>query len=264
MRLRISHRTEYRYDAPVQYGLQRLRLMPKSSSTQTVNSWALKIDGAREQVSFSDQFGNDTRLVSVEGQPHLVSVEASGIVETYDKAGITGQHQGFAPLWLFSRETILTAPGEGVEALARSIQPAGELDRLHDLMNCIADKVAYVPGTTDTATTAEQALALASGVCQDHTHIFIAAARCLGFPARYVSGYLMMDSGIDQAASHAWAEAHVSALGWVSFDVANRISPDERYVRLAVGRDYRDATPVSGIRLGQATEALAVSITVEQ
>ena len=74
----------------------------------------------------------------------------------------------------------------------------------------------------------------------------------------------MMDGRVDQVASHAWAEAHVSALGWVAFDVANRISPDERYVRLAVGRDYRDATPVSGIRLGQASEALAVHITVEQ
>ncbi len=264
MRLKIFHRTEYRYDAPIQYGLQRLRLMPRSGSTQTVNSWGLKIDGAREEVRFTDQFGNDTRLVSVEGQPHVVSVEASGVVETYDTAGITGQHQGFAPLWLFSRETTLTAPGEGVVALTGSLQIAGEVDRLHDLMNLIADRVTFVAGTTDTATTAEQALALGSGVCQDHSHIFIAAARCLGFPARYVSGYLMMDGATDQAASHAWAEAHVSALGWVAFDVANRISPDERYVRLAVGRDYRDATPVSGIRLGQAAEALAVSITVEQ
>ena len=94
--------------------------------------------------------------------------------------------------------------------------------------------------------------------------MFIAAARLLGFPARYVSGYLMMDGDVEQAASHAWAEAHVDRLGWVGFDVANEMSPDERYVRVATGRDYRDAMPVSGIRLGQADERLAVSITVEQ
>ena len=123
---------------------------------------------------------------------------------------------------------------------------------------------AYTVGTTDASTPAEAALALKTGVCQDHSHIFIAAARLLGVPARYVSGYLMMDATTEQAASHAWAEAHVHPLGWVAFDAANGISPDERYVRLAVGRDYREATPVSGIRLGQAAEQLAVVITVEQ
>lgn len=93
-------------------------------------------------------------------------------------------------------------------------------------------------------------------------HIFIAAARISGFPARYVSGYLMKTG--EQAASHAWAEAYVAGLGWVGFDPSNRMSPDETYVALATGRDYRDTAPVSGIRLGQALETLAVHITVEQ
>ena len=87
---------------------------------------------------------------------------------------------------------------------------------------------------------------------------------CSGFPARYVSGYLMMDHAAEQAASHAWAEAHVDGLGWVAFDAANGFRPTSRYVRVATGRDYRDAMPVSGIRLGQAEERLAVQITVEQ
>ncbi|MDQ6432880.1 transglutaminase family protein [Mesorhizobium sp. LHD-90] len=265
MRLKITHRTEYSYDVPLQYGLQRLRLTPLSGSTQAIVNWALTIEGAREELRFVDQFGNDTRLVSVEGDPHVVSVEAGGIIETFDTAGVTGPHQGFAPLWLFQRQTNLTAPGEEIEHLAETIAATSELDRLHDLMDAVAARMHYVPGTTDSATTAEQALKLGHGVCQDYSHIFIAAARRLGFPSRYVSGYLLMDNGtIDQVASHAWAEAHVNALGWVAFDAANRISPDQRYVRLAVGRDYREATPVSGIRLGQAAEALAVRITVEQ
>ncbi len=86
----------------------------------------------------------------------------------------------------------------------------------------------------------------------------------MGFPGRYVSGYLMLDGQDDQAAGHAWAEAHVDGLGWVGFDVSNGISPDERYVRLAVGRDYRDAMPASGVVVGAANERLAVHITVEQ
>ena len=114
------------------------------------------------------------------------------------------------------------------------------------------------------ATPAEEALALRAAASARTTPYLCRRCARLGFPARYVSGYLMMDATIEQAASHAWAEAHVPALGWVAFDAANGISPDERYVRVATGRDYRDATPVSGIRLGQAEEQLAVTVTVEQ
>ncbi len=264
MRLHIVHRTEYRYDLPVGYGLQRLRLTPQPGRTQAVVSWKIDIDGGREEVRFPDQFGNETRLVSMEGEPHVVGVEAAGIVETFDTAGVVGPHTGFAPLWLFRRSTALTEPGPEIEAFAGSIAKGDELQRLHGLMDAIADAVAYETGATGAATTAEEAFVLRKGVCQDHAQIFLSAARLLGFPARYVSGYLMMDGVAEQAASHAWVEAHVSSLGWVGFDVSNRMSPDERYVRVAVGRDYRDAAPVSGIRLGQGAEALAVRISVEQ
>jgi transglutaminase-like putative cysteine protease len=264
MRLKITHRTEYRYDQPVHYALQRLRLFPYSSATQNVRSWTLTVEGAREEVRFSDHFGNDTRLISVEGEPHTISVEAAGEVETVNKAGVTGFQRGFAPLWLFLRESPLTAPGEGIEALAAGFGKTAEVACLHDLMAAIRDRVAYKPGATHVETVAEDALATGSGVCQDHAHIFIAAARLIGFPTRFVSGYLMVDGVAEQAASHAWAEAHVEALGWVGFDVANGISPDENYVRVASGRDYRDAMPVSGIRSGQASEQLAVRISVEQ
>lgn len=263
MRLKITHRTEYRYDAPVQYALQRLRLIPAGGPTQTVLSWGLTIEGAREEVHFTDHFANDTRLVSVEGERDFITVEASGEVVTRDTAGISGPHLGFAPLWLFNDQTTLTMAGDGIAVLAASVGQGSDIERLHRLMAMIGERVKYTVGTTSTETPAEEALTLGTGVCQDHSHIFAAAARFMGFPARYVSGYLMMDA-IQQAASHAWAEAHVQGLGWVAFDVANGISPDERYVRVATGRDYRDAMPVSGIRLGQAEERLAVTITVEQ
>ncbi len=265
MRLRIKHRTEYSYDVPIRYALQRVRLVPLTGATQKVVSWALSIEGAREELRFVDHFGNDTRLLSVEGDPHTITIEAAGEVQTIDKAGMTGAHRGFAPLWLFCRETPLTTAGEGIVSLSAEIGTAGgDLDRLHRLMGVIAERVSYTPGATHSGTAAEAALAQGAGVCQDHAHIFVSAARRIGFPARYVSGYLMMEGIGEQAASHAWAEAHVDNLGWVSFDPANCISPDARYVRLATGLDYRDAMPVSGILLGQAEEQLAVRITVEQ
>ena len=244
----------------------------------------MTIEGAREEVRFSDHFDNDTRLISVEGEPRVIGIEATGEVETYDKAGVTGFHRGFAPLWLFMRETELTVPGEGDKGAGRRgrrgrrYRPAASADGAHRRAAAAAD------GAAPAEASAGQSQAQASGAGQDQAQgssaaeseardsgsvrirprLFIAAARLLGFPARYVSGYLLVDGVAEKAASHAWAEAHVDRLGWVGFDVANLMSPDENYVRVATGRDHRDAMPVSGIRLGQAEERLAVSITVEQ
>jgi transglutaminase-like putative cysteine protease len=264
MRLKISHRTEYAYTSPNNYALQRIRLTPRSCETQRVLSWSVKVDGAQEEVRYDDQFRNDTRLLSAHGAAHSIAVVAEGEVETRDTAGISGPPEGFAPLWLFKAATDLTTPGPKLQLLVRSIDAGGDVDRLHMLMSAIGGAVVYEVGSTNPATSAEEAMTQGKGVCQDHAHIFIAVARLLGFPARYVSGYLMLDDRVDQVAGHAWAEAHVDGLGWVSFDPSNGISPDARYVRLALGRDYRDAAPISGIRLGMLDERLDVRITVEQ
>lgn len=264
MQLRIVHRTVYRYDAPVYYSLQRLRLTPVTSAVQTVKSWTLSFAGASDEVRFVDHYGNDTHLVSIDGQASEIVVEASGEVDTIDRTGVVGLHRGFTPLWLYLRETPLTKAGDRIAALAAAAGEGTQLERLHALMGAISERVRYTPGATGAETVAEDALGLCAGVCQDHAHIFVSAARRMGFPARYVSGYLMMEGVERQAASHAWAEAHVDPLGWVAFDAANCISPDDRYVKLACGLDYRDAAPVSGIRFGRAHEELAVDITVEQ
>jgi transglutaminase-like putative cysteine protease len=264
MRLKISHKTLYSYDAPVPYALQRLRLTPQSGSTQTVIAWSMEIGGAEEQVRYHDHFGNEVQLLSVSGEPHGIDIVAHGEIEVHDTAGVTGAHRGFVPLWLFQHETTLTTAGPLLRELAGLAGEGSELDRLHALSAAIRERVAYRIGSTTAETAAEDALAAGYGVCQDHSHVFLTAARLMGFPARYVSGYLMLDESIDQVATHAWAEAHVTGLGWVGFDVSNGVSPDGRYVRLATGRDYRDAMPVSGIRLGRAHEQLEVHIKVEQ
>ena len=150
-------------------------------------------------------------------------------------------------------------------ALAQDLKGAGDqLAALHALSGKIAETVKYGTGQTYAATDAEAALVGGQGVCQDHAHILIAAARSAGVPARYVSGYLMMDDRVDQDATHAWTEAYVEGLGWVGFDISNGISPDQRYVRVATGRDYRDAAPVTGISFGTASQELEVEVAVEQ
>jgi len=264
MQLKISHVTDYVYAQPVRYALQRLRLTPQSSQLQTVHSWSTEVEGGAVEARYVDHYGNVVELVSASRDTEAIKVVASGLVETSDKSGVAGPHRAYMPLWLYQRDTALTKPGKMIRELVRSIGKGEPLEQLHGLMGALHKTMAYVPGATQTQTIAEDALAAGEGVCQDHAQAFAAAARVMGYPARYVSGYLMMEETPDQAASHAWAEAHVDGLGWVGFDPANDMCPDERYVHIAHGLDYKDAAPISGIRTGFGEEQLAVHITVEQ
>jgi transglutaminase-like putative cysteine protease len=262
MRLKISHTTEYTYDDPVQYSLQRLRLTPKTQPGQIVRAWVTTVHGARVEAGYTDHFGNHVDLVSTNAEQVTIRIVAEGEVETEDRAGVFGPHQGFVPLWLYLRETPLTKPGKLIRDLAKAATGENELARMHAIMAAIHEGVEYKPGETAADTTAEQALEKKQGVCQDHAHIFLAAARYLSIPARYVSGYLLMDEA-EQTASHAWAEVHLQGLGWVGFDAANKICPDARYVRPSTGLDYKDAAPVSGMVLGHSAETMSVAIKVE-
>lgn len=265
MRLKIRHQTTYRFDTPMDYGLQQLRKSPKSHGTQDVITWSITLDGAREELGYQDEHMNTVQLVSFEPDTTEVTITCAGEVETRDTGGIIGRHGGFLPMWLFHRTTPLTRAGQGVRALARGVGP--DLDpvaRLHGLSTAVADAVSYQKGTTEVAMTAEEVLAAGQGVCQDQAHVFISAARLLGYPARYVSGYLMLDDTVVQEAGHAWAEAWTEGVGWIGFDVSNGISPDARYVKIATGFDYSNAAPVSGLRFGTGAETLDVSLEVEQ
>lgn len=265
MKLRIQHTTKYTYDAPVSYGLQQVRLTPASTKHQTVHNWNVEILGGQTELEFEDQYQNKTLLVKADASTTEVSVEVTGEVETHTSDGVFGKIYGTAPLWHFCQSTARTQAGRGIKKLAKVITKApNTLDGLHDLMGAVIDAAPYSKIGTEAGTTAEDALSAGGGVCQDHAQIFVSAARIAGIPARYISGYLMMNDRIDQDASHAWAEAHLDGLGWVGFDVSNRICPDERYVRIATGLDSRDASPITGVRLGAAAESMIVSLQVQQ
>lgn len=267
MLLNISHRTSYQYERPVNYGLQQLRLVPKSRQEQEVISWNMEIEGGKPEVEYLDHHMNHVTMVSLEPDTTQIVVTSHGVVDTKNFNGIIGRHGGFTPLWYFLRPTDLTHAGQRTRHMLKGLtqEHEGTLDRLHALSARVLDAITYETGETLVTTTAEDALANGRGVCQDHTHVFLAAARVLGIPARYVSGYLQTESSAIHAASHAWVEAHVEGLGWIGFDVANGISPDDRYVRVATGRDYTGAAPIFGLSFGDhGTESLSVAIQVQQ
>ncbi len=266
MRLSIHHSTLYRYDEAAHRVVQALRLWPISSVGQVIHQWQVEIDGHRLQPTCRDGFGNSAATHTVDRAIDSVRVIVNGDVETRDLHGIVGDTGDLLPPAFYMSATELTATDEAIQALAKraaaSTEDKDSVARLHILSTAVRDAIDYRPDQTHSQTTAAQALSAGAGVCQDHAHVLIAAARVLGFPARYVSGYLCADIGNVPAASHAWAEVHVPDLGWVGFDAANRLCPDERYLRVAVGRDYRDAAPVRGVRRGGGAETMEVRVTV--
>jgi len=264
MRLQISHTTEYAFDGPVSHGLQQLRKTPKSTHNQRVLEWATTVEGGRKELSLEDHHNNVVELISFERGTQRLVVQSRGVVEVAETHGVVGAHIGPAPLWLYRTETRRCKTGAGVRALVRQVDGKDALDRLHGLMRAVHGALVYEIGVSHPAWGAEDALEAGRGVCQDHAHVFITAAREMGFPARYVSGYLMLEDRTAQEAMHAWAEAHVEGLGWIGFDAANCISPDTRYVRVATGLDYADAAPVTGTQVGGHGESLTVQIMVAQ
>ncbi len=265
MRLRVLHETRYLYDLPARGLVQVLRMTPRSHDGQHVRRWRIEpsVDGGFR--ASEDSFGNLTHVFSADGAISELVVRVSGEVDSFDTHGIvTGTHE-HVPDGVFLRETPLTAPDEALRAFARDASTSEDaLTRMHDLLGAVHATITFDKTPTNAATTAAEAFALRRGVCQDLTHVFIAAARQIGSPARYVSGYFFRSDGVvEQEAGHAWAEAKVEGLGWVGFDPANGIAVGPAHLRVAVGLDYLGAAPIRGSRYGGGTETLDVRLRVD-
>lgn len=265
MRIRITHETTYSYADAVKSAVQLLRLTPRGHEGQTVLSWSVDADSDGRLFRREDWYGNIVHSLFVAGPVSQITLRAAGEVETSDTAGLVrGAVERFPELF-YLKETPQTHPGAGIRDFAHDVggRSGSPLDQVHDLTAAIRERLRFDTEVTTSTTTAPDAFAAGHGVCQDFTHILLAAARCLGIPARYVSGYLHKPGETEQVAGHAWAEAYIPELGWVSFDPANGVSATEHYVRLAIGLDYLDAAPVRGSYYGVSREALDVSLRIE-
>lgn len=268
MRIRISHETTYRYAAPPTSVIQILRLTPRNHEGQYVVRWHIDVSANCRLHEHEDAFGNIAHVFTADGPFTELKVLVDGEVETQDTHGVIGGAVERFPPSLFLRETDLTRIDPAIAAYAIALK-AEHGDAVLSLMHALAVKlhgnIVFDTSPTQTTTTAAEAFALQRGVCQDLTHIFIAASRHLGVPARYVGGYLKRSDGVvGQEAGHAWAEAFVPDLGWVAFDPTNGISATDAHVRVSVGLDYLGAAPVRGTRHGGGSETLDVAIRVDQ
>jgi transglutaminase-like putative cysteine protease len=248
MLIAIHHTTRYTYETPARYAVQTLRLRPPSFIGQNVIEWSIIAPCIDKAVYFTDSFGNAAAIVACDETHSKIEITASGVVETTDYAGVVRGLSEPSPVRVFLRSTPLTLADAAIADLAGAITGDTQLARLHALMDAIRERIDYKTGMTSQFTQAAAVLEQGSGVCQDHAHVFIAAARAIGIPARYVNGYFLSGTTGPEAAHHAWAEAYVEHLGWVGFDVANLVCPDDRFVRLATGLDAATASPIRGSR----------------
>jgi transglutaminase-like putative cysteine protease len=268
MHVRIHHSTVYRYDPPAAGAIQLLRLTPRDHDGQHVMRWRIDLSADARLTPREDAFGNITHVFTAIGPLAELHIEVEGELETQDTHGvISGAVERFPPR-LFLRATPLTAADEAIRDFAERTRAAREGDALaqtHALLEGLHREVTFDVEMTEVVPSAGEAFALKRGVCRDHCHIFLAAARYLGIPARYIAGYLQLADGrIEQDAGHAWAEAFIPDIGWVGFDPANGLCPTEAYIRVAVGLDSIGAAPVRGVRFGIGSENLEVAIKVGQ
>lgn len=262
MRIRIDYATTYAYDRAARFIIQTLRLTPRSSEAQQVRHWAVETDVDARLRRSEDAFGNVVHALYTESPTQSLTVRVSGEIVTTDTAGVVPPDQETLSPLVFLRDTPLTRRDELISVFASEFVAHPPLDRMHRLMAAIHGSVAFEVGVTSPTHSASEVLAIGRGVCQDHAHVFIACARHMGVPARYVSGHLARRDREDQEAAHAWAEAWIEGLGWVGFDPANGVCPTERYVRVATGLDYLGAAPVRGASYGGGGERLAVRLNV--
>jgi transglutaminase-like putative cysteine protease len=263
MRLSIRHATTYAYDPPAERCALRLRLYPPSFDSQRVISWKVSVNGQQVPALLSTATGDRESIWTAAAGGSEVAIVAEGEIETRDAAGVVKGLKETVRPQVYLRPTPLTGTDKRIEDLAASITGVRALDRMHGLFNAVAEAVAYKPGATSSSTTAAQALKAGHGVCQDHAHVFIAAARVLKYPARYVVGYLLA-SDTKLTETHAWAEAFAPDIGWVGFDPSNRLCPTDRYVRLGCGLDAADAAPIRGNVSGGPKERLSASVDIAQ
>ena len=264
MRLNVHYATTYTYAEPVRRVIQLLRVEPLSFAGQSVLDWRIDVDHDARLRAGRDGYGNVTHMLYVDNPVSSLTISIAGRVLTEDRHGIVQGLPHDLPPDVFLRPTPLTAPGPAIAALlGADHEGSGTIERLHLLAQAVHARLRFDTDATEVETPAERAAADGHGVCQDFAHVFIAAARLAGLPARYVSGHLFRRDGLhEQQAAHAWAEAWVEDLGWVAFDPVHGISTDDAYLRVACGLDYRDAAPIAGTRSGGGDERLTVEVRV--
>lgn len=248
MRLSVDHRTRYRFAYPRSRLVQLLRLTPDDNDDQAITHWDVHVDCDARLRHARDGFGNRTVMLYVEGPVETIELSVSGEVLTNPAAGVVHGSVEPLPPSLFLRATELTPAEPLIAAFAAGAGGSDRdtIGRLHLINGALHRRCSWQANADLRGVS--RAFEHQSAAAADLAQMFIVAARSLGVPARYVSGYRAASG--DVATPHAWAESFVEGLGWVTFDPATGLSTDEGYIRVAVALDAAGAAPLAGPGLG--------------
>lgn len=256
MKLMINHQTHYEYTEPAQNSIQYIKMSPQNNNHQKILSWGVSVPG--ESHTHRDAFDNIWMTCSQRYTYQRMTIMAQGIIEI-NCASTHAIDLSISP-YVFLQMTPFTQCSEAMKQFAQSYVSQRQLNEFHALSQALIEYMPYTQATTQVCTTAVEAFQHRLGVCQDHSHVFIAMCRSLGVPARYVSGYLYVADSA-HLASHAWAEIYLNHQ-WHTFDISNQLYTPSSHIYVAIGRDYWDVAPIRGVREKGGVEHMMTHVQV--
>jgi transglutaminase-like putative cysteine protease len=278
VRLDVVHRTRYRYAGAVRDSFNELRVRPLSNAHQDCERFLLRVlppvrlrhylDLHANHVNFfelhepHDSLEIECRSRVTMRSPPPLSEEAFPMARVAECARMERCHEYLQP-----SRYVDPSPDAWRLAIDASHEQPDVWGAAVAIRRLVFREFAYEPGTTTAHTPVADVLRDRRGVCQDFAHVMLAMCRALGIPALYVSGYLYngpRELLRGAQASHAWCEVFLPGTGWRGLDPTNDQPVDERYVKVAVGRDYADVAPVQGSYRGTADQELTVEVDVQR
>lgn len=278
----LNHVTTYTYDQVVESSSHTFRLMPVEDTLQLVERTELHISVPGTKVQFEDVFGNQAIHYTSEKSFRELQIHLKSKLKIYaqppDDYSAAYRQTTIPLVWMpWQRQMLLPylLPPELPETQLRELNDyatsfvkrsdSNLIETVRDMNRRIYEDYEYVPGETSFSTTAFDVFTSKRGVCQDFTNLFICLARLLNIPARYRMGYIYTGANyqnkIQSEASHAWVEVYLPYVGWRGFDPTNGCEVGQDHIRVACGRNYRDATPTGGtIFKGGGAESLSVDV----
>ena len=280
-RYRIRHVSRFLYSSPVRRCTMSLCLRPLESPRQRLAHFSVETNPPAGFTTETDPFGNVRHVLTLHRDHDLLEVVSNSDVEvcrppalaeslrsgTWDEVRSMGDDPSW---WDYTGTSPLARPSPALREFATELEVEPATDPLTDVLalsSALNDAFDYTPGATSVDSPIDDILTSRKGVCQDYTHVLVAIARSWGVPTRYVSGYLYVTGNelgeagaAPGAATHAWAETRLPGVGWIGIDPTNRAVADHRYVRIAVGRDYRDVPPTRGVIEGGGNSHLEIDV----
>ena len=278
-KLSVFHRTAFFYASPATNSVNTLHLEPRTFPYQKTLGALIRVVPATRVRRFTDLFQNITHhfeLLEPHGHLEIESrIRVHNLPLDISSASREATGEGFndvsirEQIWPYLQESrwVSRHPEVWRQALDITREFTAVFEQATALMAWIYREFRYEPGVTDVNTHLEEAFKMRHGVCQDFSHVMLGLCRSVGIPARYASGYLYngpRDTLVGAQASHAWTEVYLPGAGWIGFDPTNNTLADERYVKIAVGRDYEDVAPVRGNYHGTGHCRMEVQVEVEK